>query len=178
MQRVFIGIPVDERSQLLIDELLEPIKNSRQDVRWVPRNNWHLTLAFLGNKPIDEIENLLYLFDEIYQHEARFQYRLSKLERFPDSIGRIIALTNESTASLENLFQITSGFLRKHNVEYHRLEFRPHITLGRIRKPKHVNTSFDQHINITLDISKIRFYQSTLTESGSIYLSLKDRQLN
>ena len=96
-QRVFIGIPIDKHSQQHINVLLKPIEDSRRDIRWVPENNRHLTLAFLGNRPISEVDNLVRLFDESYQQETRFHYSLSTLERFPDPAGRIIALTNEST---------------------------------------------------------------------------------
>ena len=178
MQRVFIGIPVDKQSQLLINDLLKPIKNSRQDIRWIPENNRHLTLAFLGNRPVSEVDNLLPLLDETYQHETHFQYRLTTLERFPDSAGRIIALTDEPTGPLNNLYQITRKLLQSNNIEFYRKEFRPHITLGRIRKAKQVKTTFDCQTNIKLDISKVIFYQSTLTESGSIYSPLKATQLS
>jgi len=177
-QRVFIGIPIDNQSQQHINELLKPIKDSRQDIRWVPENNRHLTLAFLGNRPIFEVDNLIRLFDESYQQETRFQYRLSTLERFPEPTGRIIALTNEPTKPLDNLFQITLKLLQRNEIEFSRKKFRPHLTLGRIKRPKHVKKTFDRQINIKLDITKITLYQSTLSESGSIYLPLKEIQLN
>jgi 2'-5' RNA ligase len=177
-QRVFIGIPIDNQSQQHINELLKPIKDSRQDIRWVPENNRHLTLAFLGNRPISEVDNLIQQFDESYQQETRFQYRLSTLERFPDPAGRIIALTNEPAGSLDELFQVTLKLLQRNEIEFSRKKFRPHVTLGRIKRPKHVKKTFDQQININLDITKITLYQSTLSESGSIYLPLKEIQLN
>ena len=177
-QRVFIGIPIDKQSQQHINELLKPIKDSRQDIRWVPENNRHLTLAFLGNRPISEVDNLIPLFDESYQQETRFQYRLSTLERFPEPTGRIIALTNEPTEPLDNLFQITLKLLQRNGIEFDRKKFRPHLTLGRIRRPKHVKKTFDQQININLDITKITLYQSRFTESGSIYSPLKETQLH
>lgn len=176
-QRVFIGIPIDKQSQQYINELLKPIKNSRRDIRWVPENNRHLTLAFLGNRPISEVDNLIQQFDESYQQEIRFQYRLSTLERFPDPKGRIIALTNESTEPLDNLFQITLKLLQRNEIEFDRKKFRPHVTLGRIKRPKHVKKTFDRQMNINLDINKITLYQSTLTNSGSIYSTLKETLL-
>ena len=177
-QRVFIGIPIDKHSQQYINELLKPIKDSRRDIRWVPENNRHLTLAFLGDRPISEVENLTRLFDESYQQETRFQYRLSALERFPEPTGRIIALTNEPTEPLDNLFQITLKLLQRNEIEFDRRKSRPHVTLGRIRRPKHVKKTFDQQINIKLDITQITLYQSRLTESGSIYSLLKETNLS
>jgi 2'-5' RNA ligase len=176
-QRVFIGIPIDKQSQQHINELLKPIKNSRRDIRWVPENNRHLTLAFLGDRPISEVKNLIQLFDESYQQETRFQFRLSTLERFPNSMGRIIALTNEPSEPLGNLFQITLKLLQRNEIEFDRKKFRPHVTLGRIRRPKHVKKTFDRQINIKVDITRIRLFQSTFTDSGSIYSALKETLL-
>jgi 2'-5' RNA ligase len=143
----------------------------------VAGNNRHLTLAFLGNKPISEVDNLLRLFDQTYQHEARFQYSLSSLTRFPDPTGRILALTGEPGGPLDNLFQVTSGLLQRNRIEWDQKKFRPHLTLGRIKKAKQVKTTFEQKTRIQLDINKITLYQSTLTESGSLYTPLKETQL-
>lgn len=178
LQKVFIGIHVDKQSQQHINELLKPIKKSRQDIRWVAESNRHLTLAFLGDIPISEVEILVRLFDETYQQEAQFQYELSTLTRFPEPTGRILALTGDPTGPLDNLFQITRKLLKRNQLEFDRKEFRPHITLGRIRRAKHVKTTFDQQTNISLDITKITLYQSTHTESGSIYSTLKETQLS
>ncbi len=177
-KRVFVGIPVDKHSRKRIGELLKPIKAPQKDIRWVAEENWHLTLAFLGDKPISEVENLLRLFAETYQQEAPFQFNLSKLTRFPGPGGRIIALTGGSTRPMEIIFQNTVELLQRNKIEFARKEFRPHITLGRIKKAKQVRTSFFQQTDIKLDVTKIRFYQSTLTSSGSIYTVLQEAQLN
>lgn len=177
-QRVFIGIPVSYQFQQHVNVLLKPLVDSRQDIRWVVEKNRHLTLAFLGNRPKAELENLLGLFDETYQGETHFQYRFSKLNRFPGSAGRIIALTGEPGVQLDHLYQLTWQLLQKNGFESEQKTFRPHITLGRIKRAKKVTTIIDQPINITLDISKIRLFQSTLTESGSIYSALKEIHLD
>lgn len=177
MQRVFIGIPIDKQSQQQINELLKPIIDSRRDIRWVVESNRHLTLAFLGNRTHSEVDELLRLFDETYQQKTHFQLRLSALTRFPDPRGRIIALTSEPSGPLDHLFQITLKLFQRNKLEFNRKKFRPHITLGRIRRPKHVKTTFDRQTNINLDIIKITLYQSTLTDSGSIYTALKETLL-
>jgi len=178
MQRVFIGIPVDQHSQQRINELLKPIKELRQDIRWEPDRNLHLTLAFIGNTPVAEVDNLLQIFSETYQQETHFKYRLSTLTRFPGPMGRIIALVDDPTEPLHRLFQITKTFLERNNVDLDLKEFRPHITLGRIKKAKHVKTNFDQQTDISLNVNKITFYQCTQGESGSIYTALKETWLN
>jgi 2'-5' RNA ligase len=178
MQRIFIGIPVDKSSQKAINKLLKGVKTPDREVRWVPESNRHLTLAFLGDRPVSEVEDLARQFDKTYQWLKHFQYRLSALARFPDPRGRIIALTGEPAAPLENVFQITRGLLRRNKFEFDQKKFRPHVTLARIRNPKHLKTTFDQAIKIELDMSSITLYQSTLTKSGSIYSVLTETRLS
>ena len=67
INRIFIGIPCDKQAQRQINELLRQKRKSTLDIRWVPENNRHLTLAFLGNLPRPSVDNLLGLFDETYQ---------------------------------------------------------------------------------------------------------------
>jgi len=177
MQRIFIGIPVDKSSQKAINKLLDGMKTPDREVRWVPEYNRHLTLAFLGDKPISEVENLARQFDQSYRGLTRFQYGLSALARFPDPGGRIIALTGEPTEALENVFQVTRELLRRNRFEFDQKKFRPHVTLARIRNPKRLKMIFDQAVNIELDISRVTLYQSTLTKSGSIYSVLTETRL-
>jgi 2'-5' RNA ligase len=175
--RVFVGIECDHRAQRRINDLLRPIRKSPLDIRWVPENNRHQTLAFLGDIPTPKLENLLGLFDATYQKVEQFQTRLTRLIRFPETNGRIIALINEPDSRLNFLFQTTLALLQNCHLELDRKTFRPHITLGRIKKAKQVETIFDQPTRIVLNIKSIRLYQSTLTECGSIYTVLKETHL-
>ncbi|MBE9548460.1 MAG: RNA 2',3'-cyclic phosphodiesterase [Proteobacteria bacterium] len=177
MQRVFIGVPVDRQTQQHINAFLEPLKRLWKDIRWEAENNRHLTLAFIGNKPTTEVENLLRSFNEIYQQETHFKYRLATLTLFPEPTSRTIALVAEPSEALDRLFQITRRFLQRHKVELDLKAFRPHITLGKIAKGKHLKTNVYQPAGINLNINKISLYQSTSNVSGSIYTVLKEAQL-
>jgi len=177
MKRVFIGIPVDAQAQQHINGLLRPLKEARGDIRWVPEINRHLTLIFLGNMPAAEVDILMGLFDKTYCQERQFRYSLSMLTRFPEPTGRIIALTGEPDRSLDNLFQITFKVLLSNGQRTDPREFRPHLTLGRLKRAKQVKTTFDQPTNIYLEIGRIVLFQSTLTESGPIYSVLKETKL-
>ena len=177
MQRVFIGIPVDTRAQQHINGLLRPLKESRGDIRWVPEINRHMTLAFLGNVPEVEVDILTGLFDQTYRQARHFRYKFSMLTRFPEPTGRIIALTGGPVRSLDNLIQITLKALQSNGQRTDPRGYRPHLTLGRLKKAKHLKTTFEQKINIDLEVAKVTLYQSTLTESGPIYSILKETKL-
>lgn len=177
MQRVFIGIPLDRSAQVQIDELLSPIKDSHRDIRWVPENNRHLTLAFLGNRPAEVVESIVGTMDQAYKKETSFKTPTSSLMRFPNSRGNILALVLKADAHLARLYRVTQELLVANGFEFSRTQFRPHITLGRLKRARQLKFNLNQKTNICLQVSKIAFYQSTLTQSGSIYLALKETGL-
>jgi len=176
-QRIFIGIPLDGHCQKQINELLKCLRQSRKDIRWVPENNRHLTLAFLGNIPDQDVEKLQHSFAKTYQNEPQFQYHLTTLTRFPDSAGRIIALVNDPTRPLDILFQNTLEMLRENRLNPDRKSFRPHITLGRIKRPRHVKENPGQQANIDLMVEKVTLFQSNFSESGPVYTSKTETKL-
>ena len=177
MHRVFIGISVDQPVQRQVDTLLSPIKSANRGIRWVPEHNRHLTLAFLGNRPAGVVENITRSMDQAYQQEKAFLTGVSSLRRFPGSTGNILALVFKVDANLAHLFQTTQELLVKNGFEFSRTQFRPHITLGRFRRTPKLKTALNQQTNISLQVGKITFYQSTLTQAGSIYLALKETGL-
>lgn len=177
MHRVFIGIPVDQAAQRQIDALLSPIKSSIQGIRWVPEHNRHLTLAFLGNRPAGVVENIIRSMDQAYQQEKVFQTGFSNLRRFPGSSSNILALVFKVETHLAHLFQVTQELLMENGFELTRTQFRPHITLGRFRRNPRLKTTLNQQTNISLQVGKVTFYQSTLTQAGSTYLALKETGL-
>jgi len=174
VQRIFIGIPVDRPAQQQINELLIPIRKAYKDIHWVPEQNRHLTLAFLGKTPVLVIENLARSMQRAYQQVSVFQSGSATLCRFPGSTGHIVALVLKEDEYLAHLFHITQDFLAENGLVCDRNPFRPHITLGRIRKNPLLKIKFSQQTNINLQVNKIMLYQSTLTPAGRAYLVLKE----
>ncbi len=173
MQRIFIGVAVDQRSQRQINDLLKPLTNSNRDIRWVAEQNRHLTLAFLGDQPPAVVDALVCSMDEVYRQVSAFHEVFTGLERFPNSKGKILALVCAANERLVKLFRLTNGLLAQHGLVPEHETFRAHITVGRIARSGLFKTSINQTAKIDLHIDTITLYQSTLTPSGSVYLALK-----
>jgi 2'-5' RNA ligase len=176
-QRIFIGIPIGKSAQRAIDQLLVPLKPHSRSLRWVPAGNRHLTLAFLGDISLSNAELLRGNFTETYRRYIRFHYGLSALERFPNARGMIIALTGEASEPLHSLAMTTRDMVRMCGLDFERKKFRPHVTLARIRNPKHPLAGLDRQVQVDTDVNRVVLYRSTLTESGSIYTELTAAEL-
>lgn len=177
MQRIFIAVPVNRRLQKQINRVLAPIKRSNHDIRWVAEQNRHLTLAFLGDQPDSMVDALAGSMDETYRRASRFDAVFPALARFPDAKGNILALVGDADDRLAGLFQSTRGLLAQFGLAPEHERFRPHITVGRIIRPRLLKTRFHEPTNIQLHIDRIALYQSTLTPNGSVYLALKETVL-
>jgi len=112
-----------------------------------------------------------------FQRELTFKTSFSVLKRFPASTGNVIALVYKPDESLAHLFQVTQDFLTENGQRIDHKPFRPHVTLGRIRKASIPDKLLNQQTDICLRVDKIVLYQSTLTDTGSIYIALKEIEL-
>ena len=176
-QRIFIGIPIGEPTQRAIDRLLESMNVDDRNLRWVSAKNRHLTLAFLGDTPKNDVETVLGKFARTYKPCGPFAYHFSALERFPGASGRIIALTGEASDPVHDLAMSTRDMLRKCGLGHERKEFRPHVTLARVRNPKHPLTGVNRQVRLEMDVTRVVLYRSTLTRTGSIYTELDVAEL-
>jgi 2'-5' RNA ligase len=72
----------------------------------------------------------------------------------------------------------TRDMLQVYGLDFERKKFRPHVTLARIRDPKHPLTKFDRQVQVEIDVNRVVLYRSTLTQSGSIYTELAEAELH
>ncbi|PIU77955.1 MAG: RNA 2',3'-cyclic phosphodiesterase [Candidatus Moranbacteria bacterium CG_4_10_14_3_um_filter_44_15] len=104
-------------------------------VKWVRWENFHLTLIFLGYVSDENILGVCEVIQSAVQDFQSFELEFVKIEPGPtDEIKKMIWATGEKSDELSDLKYRLDKALGFHVGE--KREFRPHITLGRIRKEK------------------------------------------
>ena len=58
-RRVFIGIPIGRKIKSILPSLKSTVHSSTKIIRWIPHDNIHLTLSFLGNISDKDIPNIV-----------------------------------------------------------------------------------------------------------------------
>jgi len=177
MQRLFIAVPVGQRLQKRINRLLAPMKDPNTGIRWVAEQNRHLTLAFLGDQPGPVAGALAGSMGDAYTRMERFDASFPILARFPDAKGNILALVGYADDALTGLFEATRELLAQLELAPEFKTFRPHITVGRIIRPRLVKTRFHEAADIELPVDRVTLYRSTLTPAGSVYHALREAHL-
>jgi 2'-5' RNA ligase len=178
--RAFVAIP-------LPDEVTEALERLQRDIsvgRIVPRENLHVTLAFLGDLEPGMAEEL---------HEALCEIEAEPVElclRGVDVFGRdapyLVHAGVAPTAGLKALRAKVHAVAREVGVALSRKRFRPHVTLARFAKrmPQHeldrLGSFLEAHGAFRLDaveVSDFGLYRSHLSNEGPRYEELARYQL-
>ena len=126
MPRLFVALPVPEE---VADEFL-PLQSGVPDARWVPSENFHVTLCFAGEVQGGTMRD----FEEELGDIAgpRFSVGVAGIGQF--SSGKqpraLVALVEKSNR-LDWLQQKVATVARNCGIELERRKFRPHVTLAR-----------------------------------------------
>jgi 2'-5' RNA ligase len=135
--RLFVGIELPEAQTVQIQGILDIVTDIDLPIRWIAANAAHLTLHFIGEVPVETAELLRLAFAQAASGIGPFSLRGDGAGAFPAlNKPQIVWLgLAGQLAELRRLHRATETFLLGYDIETETREFRPHITLGRSRRP-------------------------------------------
>lgn len=134
--------------------------------RWVPVENYHITLNFIG-----ELEDILLpalnsLMQEVGERHHAFSLKVSDLKAFPDErSGRVIYAGVQNSRALRDLQEDLDQSLRALGLNLEEREYRPHLTIARLRSPRNLKdllSPFSRQGFGDLQVNVISLYESKL----------------
>jgi RNA 2',3'-cyclic 3'-phosphodiesterase len=136
--RLFIGIELDDKvrdSAAAIAYSLERRLGRRIDARWVPSENLHITLSFIGNVPYERADAILRAVDRPFATGC-FDLHIAGLGAFPAAgAPRVFWLGVRSGAeSLAHLYAQLSARLQAMGFEPEHRPYSAHLTIARVRE--------------------------------------------
>jgi len=127
--RLFLSIPLDEKTRREIIAIRNKLRNHAESGRFTQEENLHLTLVFLGEISKDQIPTIISIMDSAKW--ITFPLLLNRMRYFKRENGDIYWLGCEKCPMLLKLQKELADKLR---VAGFKVEFRnyvPHLTLGR-----------------------------------------------
>ncbi len=178
--RSFTAILLPSDLQQRISASVEPLSKLPLDVKWVEKNNLHLTLKFFGSLTRAEIQKAVNQLKILAQQEEPFYLQCGELMALPNSSHpRVICLSLKGEVKkLQLLWQkIEQSLARVGFPQEKRKRFHPHITLGRFRSRGEwaLIEEYAGHFpNDKILVSQIHLMASKLTTRGPIYTPLAE----
>ena len=170
---ISLDLPLSLRHELSGHAKLIAGQDKRQKIRWLPPENYHLTLVFSGDVESVKISALQLALERKLESTKAVPLTISAITPFPLSRPRIAAALVEHTTKLLRLQSDVANCVRKCGITPERRRFVPHVTLGRL-KP-HAGKTVDFKVrNILLSgiADSVTLFQSELTPDGAIHTAL------
>jgi len=177
MVRCFLAIDLDESLRDKVLHLHEKFKDLAE-IKFVERENLHLTLWFFGEVNLDFVNSISKEVDEAVKHFKPFELHLKSIGAFPSiDYVRVIWIGVKSTELIE-LYNSLKGRLEVLGLREDK-EFHPHLTIGRVRRVKNKEELISrikelENLEIgKMKVSELKLKKSKLTSRGPIYEDLK-----
>jgi 2'-5' RNA ligase len=179
MKRIFVAIKVDPGETLInwISAIHKTL--SKESIKWTESENLHVTLAFLGDTEESMIKKLMAALKDRCQGYGNFELIIRGAGVFKSlNDPRVIWTGIESSEKLSGLNLLVRHCIKDSGIELENRPFKPHLTLGRIRK-LNAHSGLEELIqkNRTIELQKaivneIILYESVLLKTGAVYKPL------
>lgn len=139
--------------------------------RFMKRETYHLTLAFLGDINETTAAKVIEILDTIQPQISAIRLNATGLGKFGKPHDATLHLQIQATESLIQLAKLLHEELKANGISFDEKKFRPHITLARraqIPKGKLPELAFPTPALATT----VTFFKSTLTPEGAQYKPL------
>ena len=177
--RLFIAIefPEEVRDAIALDT--EKLRNHFQSGRFVQRQNYHLTLAFLGETDPSRLTQIYDAMDCC--GSPAFPISVGALGRFRRRDGDVLWRSINAPEELSILQNKLSDALKIRDFSLEDREFRPHLTLARsakLRSNIHWGALSSQtRPALTFTAREITLFRSDRGASGQVYTPLRQKAL-
>jgi 2'-5' RNA ligase len=170
--RLFVAISPSPAVLDELDELVEPLRSRRQDLRWTDREAWHVTLAFLGQADEATAAKLVQWLGRAARRHHDIQLAFSGAGAFPAASRANVLWTGLSgdRGALARLAEsVVAGAARAGTPPPGKARrFQPHLTLARCRMPAEVTElveALDGYQGATWTADRVHLVRSRLHAS-------------
>lgn len=180
--RTFVAIAVPEDRAARLEKLQAQLAPEVEKVRWVTPGHFHATLAFLGDVPDTELNEVCRAVGEASAAYPAFEVRLEKLGAFPRPDRPRNLWVGLEGPGIETLTQLQhSVAIALGRVGYPPSEdrFSAHVTLGRLKADRRhapdvrpLVERFKGWSAGAFTVTEVVTFASSTTPDGPIYTAL------
>ena len=179
--RCFIAVALPAALQQSVGKMIRGLSETGADVKWVPEQNLHLTLKFLGATGEEKIEEMTGALRKKLSPYHPFYITIGGVGSFPGGRHpRVIWVGIQEYGPLEDIYREVEDVMTQHGYPPEDRPFSPHLTIGRVRSGKRLAevlkrleelraVSFDE-----FEVKGVTLMKSELKPGGAEYSSLAE----
>ena len=129
--RMFIAIEFEEEIKDYLENMQNVIKENSKKGNFTKKENFHITLRFIGEVNKGDIPLLAAAVDEAAVRNKAFNITINQAGAFPKGNTCIAWAGIENSKELSRLYSSLENALEKQGFRRDKKGYTPHITLGR-----------------------------------------------
>ncbi|HDI78196.1 MAG TPA: RNA 2',3'-cyclic phosphodiesterase [Desulfobacteraceae bacterium] len=184
--RSFLAFELPEFVKEELSGLIRSFNRGISKVRWVKRENMHLTVLFLGNISEETIPAMAQDISDICKRFSPFIVRMEGVGCFPNLRNPKVIWVGID-GEIERMAKFHESLimnLSKYGIKQENRTYRPHLTLGRVKGNSNIKDRMVGMISKGRDITDKEFilqelvlFKSDLRPRGPLYTKLNSWSL-
>lgn len=128
--RLFVALPIAEHVRVIAQAAAAPAREVAPELTWTRPDGWHLTLAFLGDVPVDDVPAAREVVAGAIAATGPVVCRIAGADRF-DSRALFLAVDDDPAGAIADLGAGIQHAMEAAHLPVRRRPVRPHLTLAR-----------------------------------------------
>lgn len=176
IKRLFIAVGIYPNKFFWEDFNLLKEDFSNESIKWVQKEGIHITLHFFGETETEKIPIIKSMMKKAVQNIEPFQIQIGGCGYFEKSkVPSVIFTKIEKHSSLISLHKSLQQLLEENVFPIDNQQFKPHLTLGRIRQIKDYENfketidDFKDSFQWQQEVKELVLFESVLNTNGPKY---------
>ena len=173
--RLFVALKATPYEYILNEKLKEIKPQFTEGIKWVSKENLHVTVKFLGEVKPDFLETAENIIDKAAKTFKNFTFLIDGVSGFPKSTyARVLFF------SIKDEYSCIESIMRMLDKEFERYNFKreesyiPHITFGRVKYGfVDLSSMKVSDIQFTVQAYGLTLIESVLKPEGPTYNEIK-----
>lgn len=178
--RCFIAIDMPDDIKKSVFELINGVDYKVKGIKWVPPENIHLTLKFLGEIKEEQLKEIKSRLDFISSNHKEFDIIISKIGGFPSLKNpNVLWIGIDHSEELCRLYEDIANAMFDLGFEKEDRKFSPHLTIARIKDKKNIDPIIKSLITLkdksfgSVKVQEILLMKSVLKPTGAEYSKIE-----
>jgi 2'-5' RNA ligase len=169
--RAFVAVVPPPDVLDTIERVVEPLRSHDAALRWLPREQWHVTVEFLGR--VRDAEPLVAGLTRVATGVQPFEARLGGAGAFPKVRRASVVWVGVESDGLTALADAVGDLATTLGHARDARPFRPHITVARASKPRPVDRAVDGlragSLGPPWSVGDVVLFDSETLSSGAVH---------